>query len=185
VFDVDALLFDLDGTLVDTRAANYAAYAAALAEIGVAIGEDEFNRLADGRNWRSFLPQILGAAGGRAAEVAARKAELYPALIDQPRPNSELIALARAAKGWVPTAVVTTASAGAAGAVLRACGLGDLFDLVICGDDVTRHKPDPEPYILAAERLGVTPDRCLAFEDSDAGAASAAAAGVMVIRISF
>jgi beta-phosphoglucomutase len=182
--NVSALLFDLDGTLVDTRAANYAAYAAALAEVGVAIEEAAFNVLADGRNWRWFLPHILGEAAHRAPAVAARKAELYPDLVGQARPNPRMVALARAARGHVPTAVVTTASAANAGAVLNRHGLAGLFDLVVSGDDVTRHKPDPEAYALAAARLGVEPARCLAFEDSDAGAASAAAAGVAVIRVS-
>jgi HAD superfamily hydrolase (TIGR01509 family) len=185
MFPLQALLFDLDGTLVDTRAANYAAYAQALAEVGVEIGEAAFNRLADGRNWRWFLPRILGEAADRAPAVAARKAELYPALVARARPNAELIALAAAARGHVPTAVVTTASAANAGAVLAEHGLAGLFDLVVCGDDVARHKPDPEAYALAAARLGVDPAGCIAFEDSDAGAASAAAAGMPVIRVAF
>jgi HAD superfamily hydrolase (TIGR01509 family) len=184
LFDVSALLFDLDGTLVDTRAANYAAYAAALAEIGVEIDEAAFNTLADGRNWRWFLPRILGPEAHQSPAVAARKIELYSDLVGQARPNPQMIALARAARGHVPTAVVTTASAANAGAVLERHGLAGLFDLVVSGDDVTRHKPDPEAYALAAARLGVSPARCLAFEDSDAGAASATAAGVAVIRVS-
>jgi HAD superfamily hydrolase (TIGR01509 family) len=184
MFDVGALLFDLDGTLVDTRAANYAAYATALAEVGVAVDEARFNAVADGRNWRWFLPMLLGAKAARAPAVAARKAELYPGLVCQARPNAELIALARAARGHVPTALVTTASAANASAVLERYGLSSLFDLVISGDDVTRHKPDPQAYALATARLGVAPGRCIAFEDSDAGAASAEAAGVAVIRVS-
>lgn len=184
MFNIAALLFDLDGTLVDTRASNYAAYAAALAEVGVAIGEAEFSQLAEGRNWRDFLPGMLGGASAQAPAVAARKAELYPGLIAQARPNSALVALARAARGHVPIALVTTASAANAGAVLAGHGLAGLFDLVISGDDVVRHKPDPEPYVLAAARLGVSPGDCVAFEDSDVGAASATAAGVAVIRVS-
>jgi HAD superfamily hydrolase (TIGR01509 family) len=184
MFDVSALLFDLDGTLVDTRSANYAAYAAALAEVGTQIDEAAFHALADGRSWRWFLPRILGPAAGQAPAVAARKAELYPDLVDLARPNPQMIELARAARGHLPTAVVTTASAANAGVVLQRHGLADLFDLVVSGDDVQRHKPDPEAYALAVRRLGLAPGRCLAFEDSDAGAASATAAGVAVIRVS-
>ena len=116
--------------------------------------------------------------------MAARKAEVYKHLVDQARPNPQLIALARAAQGHLPIAVVTTASAANARAVLVGHGLAGLFDLVVSGDDVARHKPDPEAYALAAARLGVAPDRCLAFEDSDAGEASATAAGMAVIRVS-
>jgi beta-phosphoglucomutase len=184
MFDVSALMFDLDGTLVDTRAANYAAYAGALAEVGVTIDAQTFEVLAHGRNWRWFLPRILGPeAADQAGAVAARKAELYPALVGEARPNPRMVALAKAAHGHVPTCVVTTASAANARAVLVRHGLAGLFDLVVSGDDVARHKPDPEAYALAAARLGVAPARCLAFEDSDPGAASAAAAGMAVIRV--
>jgi len=183
MFDVSALMFDLDGTLVDTRAVNYAAYAMALAEVGVAIDADAFEALAGGRNWRWFLPRILGAEAHRAPAVAARKGELYPALVGEARPNPRMVALAQAAHGHVPTCVVTTASAANARAVLVRHGLAGLFDLVVSGDDVARHKPDPEAYALAAARLGVEPARCLAFEDSDPGAASATAAGMAVIRV--
>jgi HAD superfamily hydrolase (TIGR01509 family) len=115
--------------------------------------------------------------------VAARKAEVYAGLVGQARPNPQMVALARAAHGHVPIAVVTTASAANASAVLAGHGLAGLFDLVISGDDVARHKPDPEAYALAAARLGILPGRCLAFEDSDAGETSAIAAGMAVIRV--
>ena len=183
MFDVGALLCDLDGTLVDTRWANYRAYAAALAEVGVVIGEADFQRDAQGLHWRRFLPPMLGEAADQAPAVAARKVELYPGFIAQARPNAELVALAEAARGRVPIALVTTASAANAGAVLAAHRLEGLFDVVISGDDVARHKPDPQAYALAIARLGVAPGDCFAFEDSDAGAASATAAGAAVVRV--
>jgi HAD superfamily hydrolase (TIGR01509 family) len=61
----------------------------------------------------------------------------------------------------------------------------ELFDVVVTGDDVVRHKPDPEAYRIAAERLAVPVEACLVFEDSDAGVASAVAAGMAVVRVRF
>ena len=57
------------------------------------------------------------------------------------------------------------------------------FDVLVCGDDVRNGKPDPEPYLLAAARLGVEPQHCLAIEDSPAGIASAEAAGCVVVAV--
>jgi sugar-phosphatase len=67
--------------------------------------------------------------------------------------------------------------------VLTAAGLLDLFRIVIAQDDVTRGKPDPQPYLLAAERLGIPPEELTVFEDTDVGVASARAAGAHVVGV--
>lgn len=182
---VAALLFDLDGTLADTAAANHAAYAQALAEVGVLVEPAAFQEAAHGRNWRQFLPELLRGAGVEAdpAAVARRKQELYPEAVRGVRLNAPLLALAAAVRGPMRTALVTTASGANARALLERHALTLLFDVVITGDEVERHKPAPDAYLLAAARLGVTPGECLAFEDSDIGVASAEAAGVPVVRV--
>ena len=83
------------------------------------------------------------------------------------------------------TALVTTASGSNVKAILDYHGLAGLFDIIVTGDDVTRHKPDPEAYLLACRGLNLLPAHCIAFEDSDIGVASAEAAGVAVIRVVF
>ena len=182
---VRAILVDLDGTLANTAAANYAAYAAALAEHAVDVARERFDHLAFGRNWRQFLPVLLEEAGISAepAAVASRKAELYAGMMDQVTINTALVRLLRLNRAHCRTALVTTASAANAGAILAHHGLTDLFDTVVTGSDVQRHKPDPQAYHLAAERLAVAPDECLIFEDSDIGMASAAAFGAEAIRV--
>jgi HAD superfamily hydrolase (TIGR01509 family) len=182
---VRALLFDLDGTLADTAAANHSAYAGALAEVGVRVDRTTFARVADGRNWRQFLPELLGAAGVEAdpERIARRKAELYRETVGELRLNTPLLALAAAARRTMATALVTTASGANARAILDAHALHALFTAVVTGDDVTEHKPHPEAYLLAAARIGVEPGECVAFEDSDIGVTSARAAGVPVVRV--
>jgi beta-phosphoglucomutase len=179
-----ALLFDLDGTLVDTAEANYRAYTAALAEIGCEIARGEFDAAATGRRWNQFLPALLPEldAVGHAA-VAARKRALYPRFLGRSRVNTHIVDLARAAAVSLRLALVTSASRQSVDAVLAAHGLGDLFEMVITGDDVAAPKPAPDAYRLAMQRLGVTPAQCLAFEDSDIGAESAARAGIAVMRV--
>lgn len=184
---IKAVLVDLDGTLVDTAPANYLAYAQALRAVGVEVERARFDRIAAGRNWRQFLPPLLEAscASGEAAAVAADKARLYPALLTHSVLNQPLAALIQAGKPVWRTALVTTASAANAAAVLRHHGIDTLFDVIVTGSDVARHKPDPQAYWIAAERLGVEPSECLVFEDSDIGMAAGKAFGAPCIRIAF
>jgi beta-phosphoglucomutase-like phosphatase (HAD superfamily) len=185
--DVRALLFDLDGTLADTSRPNFEAYARALAEVGVRVDEPAFTRVAHGRNWRQFLPELLEQAGVAAdpSVIARRKTELYAEAIGSLRLNAPLLALAASSRATMALALVTTASGATVRAILQRHALTDLFAVVVTGDDVREHKPHPEAYLQAAERLGVAPEACLAFEDSDIGLASARAAGVPVVQVIF
>jgi HAD superfamily hydrolase (TIGR01509 family) len=185
VANLEALLFDLDGTLVDTAEANYAAYSAALGEVGIDVSRAAFARAATGRHWRDFLPALVGDALADVAAIAARKRQLYPAMASRTTVNRRLHGLALQARSRRALALVTTASRASATAVLAAHELAALFEVVITGDDVDRPKPAPDPYLLAAARLGLSPAQCLAFEDSDAGVASARSAGMRVRRITF
>jgi HAD superfamily hydrolase (TIGR01509 family) len=180
-------LFDLDGTLVDSAEANHAAYARALGEFGVELDAHEVARRAAGRQWRQFLPEILVAAGVAcdAGDVARRKGELYREMLGRLRLNAPLFALARSVRPAMKTAVVTTASAMNVTAILEHFGLLGAFDVVATGDDVKRYKPDPEVYHLALARLDLDAEDCIAFEDSDVGVASAIAARVAVVRVTF
>jgi beta-phosphoglucomutase len=173
-----ALLVDLDGTLVDTRDANFAAYRAALAAYGVTLTRDWWDANAFGRNWREFLPCLLdGNSHISAPDVAARKTELYPGYVASTAVNEPLARLIRLLKPSLRIALVTSASRSATDLLLEAHDLCPLFDEVVTGDDVTTHKPAPLAFALAAERLGVAADECLIIEDSDVGIAAAAAFG--------
>lgn len=78
---------------------------------------------------------------------------------------------------------MTTASGASVRAILERHRLSPLFDAVVTGDEVQRHKPDPEAYLLAAASLSLAPAECLAFEDSAVGIAAAVAAGIPVVRV--
>lgn len=182
---VKALLVDLDGTLADTASANYQAYAAALREAGVEVDRVTFDSIASGRNWRQFLPELLGPQASLSPDVAARKADLYPSMSSAIRINDGLVAMIETcANAGIPAALITTASRKAVDAILTAHDLERLFRATITGDDVTAHKPDKEPYIRGAAALGVLPLRCLAIEDTIVGAKSARAAGCRVLMVS-
>jgi len=184
---IRALLFDLDGTLVDSARANHVAYSRAILEVGARAEPADVERAAAGRQWRDFLPALLRRAGveGDPAAVARRKGELYREMLGELRVNSALLSLAESVRPHMKTVLVTSAAAESVRAILHYFGLGGAFDLVVTGDDVMRHKPDPEAYHLVLAQLQLGPDECLAFEDSDVGALSAEAAGVAVVRVAF
>jgi beta-phosphoglucomutase len=179
------LLFDLDGTLIDTSATNYGAYALALREVGVDVAPRAVADAAAGRHWSEFLPLLLEGAPATIlpAAVARRKGELYRQMLGDTRLNAPLVALAESSRPHMRTAVVTTASAASVRALLECHRIADLFDVVVTGDDVKHRKPDPEAYAVAVARLKLAPEECLAFEDSDVGVRSAQAAGIAVVRV--
>jgi beta-phosphoglucomutase len=181
--ELAAVLIDLDGTLVDTGEANFAAYAAALREVGVEMGREAFDRQSAGRHWRDFLPRMLAGVEADPADVAARKRAIYPTMMGRTRINPPVLGLARMMRATLRLALVTTASGDSVSAVLAAHGLDELFDAIVTGDDVAEPKPAPDAYLLGAERLRVAPSACLAIEDTDAGAQSARRAGMTVLRV--
>jgi beta-phosphoglucomutase len=185
LLELQALLFDLDGTLVDTADANYAAYAAALEEAGVSVDREAFDRVALGRHWRQFLPGLIGSASVDAGEVAARKRAIYPTMTARTRLNQPLLALAKSQQDRLKLGLVTSASRASVTAVFAAHDLHAVFETVVTGDDVEQPKPAPESYLLAARRLSVEPGRCLAIEDSETGLESARRAGMLTVQVRF
>jgi beta-phosphoglucomutase len=186
--DVHAYLVDFDGTLADTGDANYLAYASALQEIGISYSREQFDQEAFGRNWRQFLPMILKGYGSSAdaTAIAARKVELYRDTARHVSFNEALVILLNNKNPKIKTALVTSASSANVMAALAGREeLRHLFDVIVTGDDVTRHKPDPEGYRIAAERLGVLPENCIVFEDSDIGIMAGRAFGAHVLQIRF
>jgi HAD superfamily hydrolase (TIGR01509 family) len=181
-----AVLFDMDGTLVDsekvwdvaltelaTRYGGVLSPAARRAMIGtdsarsMAILHDDL-----GQPWRD-------AAAG-AAWLEARVAELFAEGLEW-RPGA--LALLRAVRaGGIPTALVTSTVRQLVDVALATIG-PEHFDVVVCGDEVAATKPDPTPYRMAAQLLGVPVGECVAVEDSPTGVASARAAGVAVVAV--
>jgi beta-phosphoglucomutase len=182
-----ALMIDLDGTLARTAEANLVAYSEALREVGVNISREEFNEKVQGRHWKQFLPGILSEAGVDIdpATISSRKGELYKARIGSIELNTGLVRLLVSTRSHLKSALVTSAARVSVEALLQAHGLDRLFDVIVTGDDVRKHKPDPEAYQLAAKLLNVLPDETLIYEDSDIGVESATAFGGHVLRIVF
>jgi HAD superfamily hydrolase (TIGR01509 family) len=181
---LEAVIFDLDGVLVDSEPVHWRASQRLFAPHE--LPEAEYARFIG----VAVEPYMLWARERFALdEPVELLAERYAAAVTTELEAGGLIALdgARAlieaarARG-LRVALASQSIAVWVGATLRATGLDGLFDAVVTGDEVERGKPAPDVYLLAAERLGVAPARCLAIEDSPAGVQSAAAAGMRVVQ---
>jgi HAD superfamily hydrolase (TIGR01509 family) len=181
-----AVLFDLDGTLLDSHEYWQAAYRALLSSRLPHVPPGALDRL-DGMSTPEAVALVRERVGWTAGGVAAdvrwleervsadlrRRVTWLPAALDR-------VAQARAA--GVATGLVTSSSRLLVDSVFSD-GHAHLFDVVVCGDDVTRMKPDPEPYLRAARGLGLPPRECVAIEDSATGVTSAVAAGCVVVHL--
>ncbi|MGC4815491.1 HAD family hydrolase [Micromonospora sp. DT228] len=179
-----AYLFDCDGTIVDSMPLHYLAWQRALEEWGCEFPEDLF--YAWGGRPTADIIVALNEQQGLAMPVAAvveRRESYYEELLPQLAAVPEVVAHIHDAHRRVPFAVVSGSTRASVIASLDALGLLDRFDVLVCAEDYTRAKPDPEAFLLAAEHLGVPPGSCLVFEDTDLGIQAATAAGMASVRV--
>ncbi|MFC7246194.1 HAD family hydrolase [Catellatospora aurea] len=179
-----AYLFDCDGTVADSMPLHYRAWSQAVGEWGCDFPEDLFYAWG-GRTVPDIIADLNATRGLAmpAAEVDERREGLYQQLLPQLTAVPEVLAHIEDAHGRIPFAVVSGGARASVSASLTTLGLLDRFDLMVCAEDYTRAKPDPEAFLLAAAGLGVAPEHCVVFEDTDLGVAAATAAGMAWVRV--
>ena len=183
--DFKAYLFDCDGTIADSMPLHYIGWTQALAEYGCTNFTEELFYALGGMPVDDVVAQLNQRDGLSIPvdEFARRKESLYYDLIHQLQPVPEVLEQIRLQHGNIPFAVVSGSTRESVVRSLETLGILDLFDTLVCAGDYAHPKPAPDPFLLAAKRLGVDPKTCLVFEDADIGIQAATAAGMASVRI--
>ena len=180
-----AVVFDCDGTLVDSEPLSRRAWERALAPYGYHVTDEDLAACV-GRSY----PHTHGHFASRAplpgadAFWPAYSGELFSLLDAELRPFPDaLSAVAQLRERGIAIAVASSSARERLERTLARAGLGDSFAATVAGDEVARGKPAPDMFLAAAEKLGVAPARCVAVEDSVPGVQSALAAGMTVVAV--
>ncbi|MCG9580541.1 HAD family phosphatase [Vibrio tubiashii] len=180
-----AAIFDMDGLLLDTERVCMRVFKQACENVNLPFYEDVYLSII-GRNSAGIETIFRKAYGDDLDKLHAEWRTNYDAIVKhQAIPVKEGVVelLEWLKSNNVPTAVATSTHREVATVKLELAGLSKYFDNLTCGCEVTHGKPDPEIYLLAAERLNVQPEHCLAFEDSNNGVRSAVAAQMATFQI--
>jgi HAD superfamily hydrolase (TIGR01509 family) len=184
--DLQAIFFDFDGVLLDTEPVHWACWAEMLATEGVGLTWEYYRDECIGIDDRDMLRTMARQADPpreweRLWALYPAKKQLFQTRMTAPAFDASLVSMLQDLHRRHRLAVVSSSSSVEIEPLLIAGGIREHFDTIVGGDHVQRHKPSPEPYLLAAERLGVT--SALVLEDSAAGIASGRAAGFEVIAV--
>lgn len=178
--DLAAVLFDFDGVILDSEPLHERALLTLYDERGWTVDDPRFHRF-KGRTEAVNFAEITERFGGDGDAHRAQYRANYDALIEDPPLVPGVAAfLDRCRAAGLALAIVTSARRSTVDRVLDVHGLASVFQTVVAEADVAKAKPHPEPYLVAAARLGVDPARCLVVEDSLHGAISGCAAGATV-----
>jgi beta-phosphoglucomutase family hydrolase len=182
-----AVLWDMDGTLIDSEDFHWISWRNTLANEGIAITREQFLASFGQRN-DSIIPRWLGAAATpeRIERISEAKEELYRQLVRRdgisPLPGVANWIHRLHKEGWMQ-AIASAAPRANIDAVLEALSATHIFQGIVSADDVHRGKPDPEVFLTAASRVGVSLDRCIVVEDAVAGVQGARSAGMKSIGV--
>ena len=179
-----AYLFDCDGTIADSMPLHYRAWKQALEEWNCEFDEELFYA------WGGMpVAEIIATLNQRhglsmpVEAVAHRKEKLYFQLLPELKPVPDVLEHIEAKPRGIPFAVVSGSTRESVTASLISLNLLDRFDAMVCAGDYQKSKPDPEAFLLAAARLGVAPEDCLVFEDTEMGIQAAQAAGMASVKV--
>lgn len=179
------LIFDCDGTLVDSMPLHYQAWVTVLRRYGLDFSETQFYQWA-GVPVDEIVRRLAAERGQTVdAKAIADERDHYFHSLPQSelRPVAPVVDIARRFHRRLPMAVATGSTLASAEASLQAIGVLEWFDAVISSHEAGRPKPAPDVFLLAAERIGIAPENCVAFEDGDAGLLAAREARMQAVDI--
>jgi HAD superfamily hydrolase (TIGR01509 family) len=179
-----AAIFDLDGTLADTMPIHYRAWQEVAAAHAFSFPEPRFYSLGGVPTLK--IAGLLIAEQGLGLDPVAITREKEEAVLrrfDEIQPIPAVVAIARRYRGTGRLAIASGGGRAMVERTLRQIGLLDWFPVVVAAEDTTRHKPEPDVFLEAARRLGVTPADCTVYEDTDLGLEAARRAGMRSVDV--
>jgi beta-phosphoglucomutase-like phosphatase (HAD superfamily) len=181
---IEGLIFDCDGTLADTMPLHWLAWNQITSRHGIHFPEDRFYSLG-GVPSRDILKLLRDEQGlGIDPLAVAKEKELaYLELMNQVGPIHQVVTIAREHHGRLPMAVASGGIRPIIEKVLIHLGIRDMFEALVTSEDVTNQKPAPDIFLEAARRIGVAPELCRAYEDTDLGMTAIRSAGMHAVDV--
>ncbi len=183
---VSAVIFDMDGVLIDSSEAHFASWRRLAADLSTGVTQQQF-RSTFGRQNRDIIPTLFGLSLNpqRIEEMGETKERYYREIIKGGVPTlpgaSELVHACHEA--GMRCAIGSSGHPENIAIALGAMDIDDIINTIVSGHDVSVGKPDPRVFLIAAERLGVAPKRCAVIEDAPAGIDAALAAGMTAVAV--
>ena len=180
----EGIIFDCDGTIADTMPLHWLAWNTVATKYGFDFSEERFYALG-GVPSRDILAMINEEQGFSMDPLAVskEKEEAYLPHLPTVTVIEPVIKVARENHGQIPMAVATGGTRKIISQVLAHLGIDHLFDHLVTSEDVTRQKPNPDIFLRAASLIGIAPEKCVAYEDTDLGLQAIAAAGMTGIDV--
>jgi beta-phosphoglucomutase family hydrolase len=182
--DIQGLIFDCDGTLTDSMPLHYLAWREVMGRHGIAFDEDRFYALG-GMPTDKIIAMLAQEHGVslNALEVAHEKEQAFLDNLHLLEEIPAITAIVRAERGRKRMAVASGGFRSVIEHQVRQIGLDGWFDTIVTAEDTERHKPEPDVFLEAARRLGVAPDKCRVYEDSELGIEAARRAGMSCVDV--
>jgi beta-phosphoglucomutase family hydrolase len=178
------ILFDCDGTLVDSMPVHFLAWHESMSRHGIEFSEDRFYALGGMPSHRIIAMLAMEQGVSLDADaVAVEKEHAFLNRIHMLVPIDSVVEIARDSKGKKPIAVASGGFRDIIMQQLAQVEMADWFDAIVTAEDTSLHKPEPDVFLEAARRLGVPPKNCVVFEDADLGVEAASRAGMQCIDV--
>jgi len=178
------LIFDCDGTLADSMPLHWRAWDQTCQRHGLEFTEERFYSLGGVPSRRIFA--MLGEEQGvdlDPLQLSREKEAAYLPLMPELKPVEPVVAIARTHRGQLPMAVATGGQRNCITQILEHLGIADWFEAVVTSEDIEHPKPAPDTFLKAAALIGVAPEECRAYEDTDLGMQAIGAAGMEAVDV--
>ena len=184
IMEIEGLIFDCDGTLVDTMPIHFKAWSITTKKYGLIFPEDRFYALGGVSPFEVL--RILSSEQGLKIDfqaVTREKESQYMQLISVAKEIPEVMEIVRTNYRKKPMAVASGGTSETVLGILKHCSIEKYFDTIVTSEDVKNPKPAPDTFLEAARRMNVAPEKCQAYEDADMGIKAIIAAGMEAVDI--